>query len=75
MKTATIADAESRLSALIDEVESGEQILIVRRGRPVARLVPEPSAPDEWEAVRAWVESDAAAPGTSVAELRERDFL
>jgi prevent-host-death family protein len=34
-------DAKTRLSELLDRVESGEQIVITRHGRPVARLVPE----------------------------------
>jgi len=33
-------DAKNKLSALLDKVESGEEIVITRRGRPVARLVP-----------------------------------
>lgn len=40
MKTATITEAKNRLSAFLDEVRSGESILILDRGRPVARLVP-----------------------------------
>jgi prevent-host-death family protein len=38
MKTATIAEAKNQLSALIDKVRHGETILIIDRGRPVARL-------------------------------------
>jgi prevent-host-death family protein len=34
-------DAKSRLSELLDRVEKGEQIVITRHGKPVARLVPE----------------------------------
>ncbi len=34
-------DAKTRLSELLDRVEAGEQIVITRHGRPVARLVPE----------------------------------
>jgi prevent-host-death family protein len=34
-------DAKTRLSELLDRVEKGEQIVITRHGRPVARLVPE----------------------------------
>jgi prevent-host-death family protein len=34
-------DAKTRLSELLDRVEKGEQIVITRRGKPVARLVPE----------------------------------
>jgi len=33
--------AKTRLSELLDRVERGEQIIITRHGRPVARLVPE----------------------------------
>jgi prevent-host-death family protein len=34
-------DAKARLSALLDRVERGEEIVITRHNRPVARLVPE----------------------------------
>jgi prevent-host-death family protein len=34
-------DAKTRLSELLDRVERGEQIVITRHGKPVARLVPE----------------------------------
>jgi prevent-host-death family protein len=34
-------DAKTRLSELLDRVEKGEQIVITRHGRPVARLIPE----------------------------------
>ena len=36
----SISQAKSRLSALLRRVEGGETVLILRRGRPVARLVP-----------------------------------
>jgi prevent-host-death family protein len=38
MVVATITEAKNRLSALIDQVRSGESVLIVDRGTPVARL-------------------------------------
>jgi prevent-host-death family protein len=38
MLVATITEAKNRLSALIDQVRSGESVLIVDRGTPVARL-------------------------------------
>jgi len=77
MKTATVADAKSRFSSLLAEVEAGEEVVITRRGRPVARLVPEPPAAAvfDWEALRAWVEAGPSAPGATVAELREQDLL
>jgi prevent-host-death family protein len=33
-------DAKTHLSDLLDRVEAGEEIVITRRGKPVARLVP-----------------------------------
>lgn len=33
-------DAKNKLSSLIDRVESGEEVVITRRGKPVAKLVP-----------------------------------
>ena len=34
-------EAKNTLGSLLDLVESGEEVVITRRGRPVARLVPE----------------------------------
>ena len=33
-------DAKTHLSQLLDEVESGNEITITKRGKPVARLIP-----------------------------------
>lgn len=40
MKKASITEAKNRLSALIDGLKAGTPVLIVDRGRPVARLEP-----------------------------------
>lgn len=40
MKRASITHAKNNLSALIDGLEGGSPVLIVDRGRPVARLEP-----------------------------------
>jgi len=40
VKKASITEAKNHLSALIDRVKSGSPVLIVDRGRPVARLEP-----------------------------------
>src|SRR5437588_790932 len=40
MKKASITEAKNRLSALIDGLKRGAPVLIVDRGRPVARLEP-----------------------------------
>ncbi len=38
MKKASLTETKNRLSALIDEVREGESILVLDRGRPVARI-------------------------------------
>lgn len=38
MKTASIHEAKARLSRLADQAASGEDVVIGRNGRPVARL-------------------------------------
>lgn len=37
--TVNIYDAKTRLSALVASVEAGEEVVIARNGKPVARLV------------------------------------
>ena len=39
MSQANIHDAKTHLSKLIEHAESGEEVIIVRLGKPVARLV------------------------------------
>ncbi len=39
-RTVGAHDAKTNLSQLLDRVESGEAIIIMRHGEPVARLVP-----------------------------------
>jgi prevent-host-death family protein len=40
MATYTIAEAERKLSALVDEANAGEQVTLTREGKPVAVLRP-----------------------------------
>jgi prevent-host-death family protein len=49
MKRATISEAKNQLSALIRRVRNGEEVLILDRDVPVARLVPvgQPARRDE----------------------------
>ena len=47
MKIASITEAKNTLSALIDGLGDGSPVLIVDRGRPVARLEPVNGGADE----------------------------
>ena len=40
MKAINLAEAKAHLSELVNKAESGEETIIMRRGQPVARLVP-----------------------------------
>jgi prevent-host-death family protein len=40
MKQVNIHEAKTNLSRLVDEVTNGEEIVLAKAGRPVAKLVP-----------------------------------
>jgi len=51
--TVNIHEAKTHLSRLVERVEAGEEVVIARAGRPVARLVPfrartQPRTPGLW---------------------------
>lgn len=59
MKTVTLHQAKAHLSSLLNEVEAGEEIVVTRHGRPVARIlaVGEPRRPRQagaWRSSPAW---------------------
>lgn len=59
MRTCTVAEAKAHLSELLARVEGGEELVITRRGRPVANLSPirPVKCPPDWQAIRAFRES------------------
>ena len=40
MHAMSLADAKAHLSELLNKVESGQEVVITRHGRPVARVLP-----------------------------------
>ena len=40
MSTVTLAEAKTHLSHLLDQVEAGEEVVITRRGLPIACITP-----------------------------------
>ena len=40
LETVNVHEAKTHLSRLLERVESGEEIVIARAGKPIARLVP-----------------------------------
>lgn len=53
VETVNIHNAKTHFSRLVERVEAGEEVVIARAGRPVARLVPlrrstKPRVPGRW---------------------------
>lgn len=46
-------EAKNKLGTLLDWVENGEEVVITRHGKAVARLIPNNVAPDRTKAVAA----------------------
>ncbi len=77
MRIITLADAKAHLSAVLDDVAAGQQVVVTRRGRPVARIVAEPGprkrAATAWVAgLQSFVEAQPLATG-SVVDMRNAD--
>jgi len=64
MREVGTLEARNSLSALLEEVEKGEEITITRHGKPIARLVPATAGPRDLEKVREAVQQ--------IRELRKR---
>ena len=73
MTIRNVTEAEAQLSALLVMVEQGEEIVISRSGRPIARLIPydRPSEPRKLGALsgRIWVSPDFDEPDAELARL------
>ena len=75
-ETVNIHDAKTHLSRLIERVEAGDEIVIARAGRPVARLVPlrratGPRIPGRWRE-QITIAPDFDAPNPRIARDLER---
>ena len=76
MRTIGLAEAKAQLSALLDAVAAGDEVVITRRGRPVARLVAEgppnlPSAATWQQRLRQLHAEQSPVPSSAVDLVRE----
>ncbi|MFA5913555.1 MAG: type II toxin-antitoxin system prevent-host-death family antitoxin [Burkholderiales bacterium] len=73
MSTCTVAEAKAHLSEYLARVESGEELVITRRGHPVAQLSPirPVKRPPDWQAIRAFRESMPAVETSATDLVRE----
>ena len=49
MQVINIYEAKTHLSRLVDQVAAGEEIVIARAGKPLAKLVPYQAEEQPWE--------------------------
>ncbi len=75
MATVGAFEAKTHLSALLERVARGEEIVITRHGKPIAKLVPAEAGDEDQrdrviERIKA-LRKDASLAGLSWRELRD----
>ena len=75
--TYNLYDAKMRLSELVDRAAAGEEIVIAKNGRPLARLGPIPArkasrTPGGWEG-QVWIADDFDDPIPDIQRAFEGD--
>jgi prevent-host-death family protein len=79
METFSLAQAKARLSEVLDRVEAGEEVVITRRGRAVARVEPvskplQSIAFDDLAAVRAQLPKAKTSSAKLIRRLRDEGY-
>ena len=70
----TVAEAKAQLSRLLDAVEAGQPVVITRRGKAIAELVPRHAVHDllpQLQALRDSLPPQASSGVDTVRELRD----
>ncbi|MCA0320863.1 MAG: type II toxin-antitoxin system Phd/YefM family antitoxin [Proteobacteria bacterium] len=68
-------EAKNTLGSLLDLVERGEEVVITRRGKPVARLVAEHTMEDRQRAKQALEDLIEMRRGVSLGGLTVRELI
>ena len=77
MRMVGLAEAKAQLSALLDAVEAGDEVVITRRGKAIARLVRDGQGPQgevalPWpQRLRRFHGGQPSLAGSAVALVRE----
>jgi prevent-host-death family protein len=69
------SEAKNTLASLLDLVENGEEVVITRRGKPVARLVREAGVRDREKARRAADSILANGKGRTLGDFTIRELI
>jgi prevent-host-death family protein len=81
VKYVSVAEAKAKLSEILDGVIAGDEVIITRRGKEIARLggigavsdANTPRDPLTWEILKARIEARPLSTGNAVVEMRELD--
>ena len=74
MKTIPVTDFRKNASIFIDEVEHGETLILVRRGKPVAEVIPFSGRPGKipaWKQPSARLQIEGSDLSSAILEDRE----
>ncbi len=75
MRTIGAFDAKNTLGSLLDLVEQGEEVVITRHGRPVARLVGAANTVDRSDAMKAVEEIKAMRKGVTLGGISIKELI
>ena len=75
MHTIGVFEAKNRLTALLDEVEAGGEVLITRRGKPIAKLVAPETGFNRDKARRAADGLRTTSRGITLRGLKLKDLI
>jgi len=68
-------EAKNKLGTLLDWVEAGEEVMITRRGKAVARMVPAVPGFDRTKAMQAAANIRARSVGVTLGGLKIKDLV
>lgn len=75
MREVGVFEAKNRLTVLLSEVENGGEVIITRRGRPIARLGPVEARRDSGKAARAAAGLRALSKGHRLGGLTLKELV
>ncbi|MBA3028417.1 MAG: type II toxin-antitoxin system prevent-host-death family antitoxin [Desulfobacteraceae bacterium] len=75
MQTVNIKEVRTNLSSLLNRVETGEEIIITRRGNVIAKLVPTKQGGDlpSLKKFRSSIRSSEKSLSRSIVDSREKE--
>ena len=68
-------EAKNKLGQLLDRVEAGEEVVITRRGKPVAKLVSPVAARDREDSLAAAQDIREMRRGVTLGGLKIKDLI